>query len=69
MKQYLTDRFIPDQDKASGFSRYEGPIIDAVDIEHAKSQAESYGCVVVGVLVWEGDIEDFERLKLENETN
>lgn len=64
MKQYITDRFVPDKAKASGFSRYEGPIIDAVDLEHAEAQAESYECVVVGVLVWEGDSEDFKRHRL-----
>lgn len=51
MKEYLTDRLIPDSDKASGYSNEEGPVIEARDIESAKDMAESYGVRVVGILI------------------
>lgn len=51
MKQYSTYRLIPDQDKASGFSKQDGPVIEARDIEHAKDMAESYEAFVYGILI------------------
>lgn len=51
MKTYLTDRLYEDSDKALGYSRYEGPEIQAESLEDAKSQAESYKCEVVGILI------------------
>lgn len=61
MPTYITDRFFPDQDKASGFSSEGGPDIEANDLEHAEDMAESYGVVVVGVSI-EFDIEKNELI-------
>lgn len=62
MKPYITDRLIYDPAKANGFSREEGPIIEARDLEHAEAMAESYGVEVVGVEVqFEIEMQEYEQ--------
>lgn len=62
MKPYLTDRLIHDPGKADGFTREEGPTIEARDLEHAEAMAESYGVEVIGVEVYfEIETEDYEH--------